>query len=60
MKILGILLLIISIEEILVKDNDDDDDDDDDDFDYVDCDPSVSDCKKCYYSLSCYKCDTGF
>jgi len=57
MKILGILLLIISIEEILVKDNDDDDDDD---FDYVDCDPSVSDCKKCYYSLSCYKCDTGF
>jgi len=59
MKILGILLLIISIEEILVKDNDDDDDDDDD-FDYVDCDPSVSDCKKCYYSLSCYKCDTGF
>jgi len=57
MKILGILLLIISIEEILVKDNDDGDDDD---FDYVNCDRSVSDCKKCYYSLSCYKCDTGF
>ena len=45
MKILGILLLIISIEEILVKSG---------------CDPSVSDCKKCYYSLSCYTCNKGF